>query len=193
MSEPDAAAAELNAAKRSDPAGVIAFWQHAGPEKWFAKNPEFDREFHDRFLPVHDDAANGRLARWADTATGALALVLLLDQFPRNAFRGTPRMYVTDASARAIAAAAIAAGHDQAFDHDLRLFFYLPFAHSENLMDQDRSVALTAPLGEPSIAHAEEHREIVRRFSRFPHRNAILGRRSSAEEQAFLDGGGFGG
>lgn len=135
----------------------------------------------------------GELAGWLTTSHGALALVLLLDQFPRNAFRGTPRMYQTDALAREIAAAGIAAGHDRSVEEKLRLFFYLPFGHSEDLTDQERSVALTSDLGQPNLSHAERHRDIVRRFGRFPHRNPILGRAMTEEEQKFLDEGGFAG
>jgi uncharacterized protein (DUF924 family) len=117
--------------------------------------------------------------------------VLLLDQFPRNAFRGTPRMYATDAQARAAASAAIDAGHDQAFEDALRQFFYLCFMHSEDLADLDRCVALNAAAGGESLRYAQHHREIVRRFGRFPHRNAVLGRASTPEEERFLAEGGF--
>jgi uncharacterized protein (DUF924 family) len=172
---------------------VVRFWQDAGPELWFAKDAEFDRRFRDRFLASHGAAARGELASWMESPTGALALLLLLDQFPRNAFRGTTRMYDTDALARRIAGAAVVAGHDQAVPAQLRLFIYLPFGHSEDLADQDRSVALSLRLGEPHLAHAEGHRDIVRRFGRFPHRNAILGRTTTPDEQRFLDEGGFAG
>jgi uncharacterized protein (DUF924 family) len=178
------------------PAGAVAvveFWRQAGPSRWFAKDPEFDRRFRDRFLSWHEAAAKGRLSVWRTSATGALALVLLLDQFPRNAFRGTPRMYATDAMAQTLAAAAIDVGHDGAIEPELRLFFYLPFAHSEDLADQECSVALARGLGQPHLAHAEGHRDIVRRFGRFPHRNPILGRPMTPEEQRFLDEGGFAG
>jgi uncharacterized protein (DUF924 family) len=150
---------------------VVDFWREAGPGLWFAKDADFDRRFRDRFLALHEVAASGALENWAATADGALALLILLDQFPRNAFRGTPRMYATDARARRIAAGAIAAGHDRAAAAELRVFLYLPFAHSENLGDQDRSVELCRALGADSLAHAEHHRGIVRRFGRFPHRN----------------------
>ena len=122
-----------------------------------------------------------------------MALVILLDQFPRNSFRNTPRMYATDAMARKIADAALKAGHDQAVEPALRLFFYLPFGHSENLADQDRSVALNESLGDPNLSHAKRHRDIIRRFGRFPHRNPILGRAMTPEEQHYLDEGGYAG
>ena len=109
----------------------------------------FDARFRQRFLALHEKAAHGDLEHWTGTAGGALALLLLLDQFPRNAFRGTARMYATDAKARAIADLAIERGFDQSFAEDLRLFFYLPFAHSERLADQDRSVELNSRMAEP--------------------------------------------
>lgn len=169
----------------------IDFWREAGPSRWFAKNADFDRQFRERFLSLHEAAARGELAGWLATSDGALALLLLLDQFPRNAFRGTPRMYASDAMARDAATAAIDAGHDGMFPAELRLFFYLPFGHSENLADQERSVALNRRLGQPHLSHAERHRDIVRRFGRFPHRNPILGRTMTQEEQRFLEEGGY--
>ena len=172
---------------------VVDFWREAGAGRWFAKDSAFDRRFRDRFLSWHEAAARGELSHWRASATGALALVLLLDQFPRNAFRGTPRMYATDAMVREAAAAAIDAGHDRVAETELQIFFYLPFAHSEDLADQDRSVALVRRLGQPNLSHAESHRNIVRRFGRFPHRNPILGRPTTREEQWFLDDGGYAG
>lgn len=172
---------------------VVAFWREAGPERWFAKSSEFDQRFRGRFLALHEAAARGELPSWLANPESALALCLLLDQFPRNAFRGTPRMYATDAMARSVADSAIHCGHDRAIEPALALFMYLPFGHSEDLADQQRSVELSRRLGQPSLAHAEGHRDIVRRFGRFPHRNPILGRTMSPEEQRFLDEGGFAG
>ncbi len=172
---------------------VVSFWREAGPSLWFAKDPEFDRGFRDRFLTLHEAAARGALTEWQSTPEGALALLILLDQFPRNAFRDTPRMYTTDALARQIAAAAVSAGHDRAIEPALRLFVYLPFGHSEQLADQERSVELNRGLGQPSLSHAERHRDIVRRFGRFPHRNTILGRTPRPEELRYLAEGGFAG
>jgi uncharacterized protein (DUF924 family) len=172
---------------------VVEFWREAGPDLWFANNPAFDQEFRDRFLMLHEEASRGAHATWLITANSALGLVLLLDQFPRNAFRGTARMYATDTIARKAAAAAIDLGHHQSVDVPLRVFFCLPFAHSEHMADQDRSVALARDFGEPHLSRAEHHREIVRRFGRFPHRNPILGRTMTAEEQRFLDDGGYAG
>jgi len=158
---------------------------------WFAKDSDFDRLFRERFLARHDAAARGEFAGWLATPEGALALVLLLDQYPRNAFRDTPRMYATDALAREVADAAIAAGHDRAVENDLAVFFYLPFGHSESQSDQERCVELAARLGDPNHSRAKHHCDIVRRFGRFPHRNAILGRVTTAEEQQYLDEGGY--
>jgi uncharacterized protein (DUF924 family) len=172
---------------------VVDFWREAGPSLWFAKDPAFDARFRQRFLAAHEAAARGELSGWLTTPTGALALLLLLDQFPRNAFRGTRRMYATDALAREMASAAVASGHDRAIDEELRTFMYLPFGHSEDLADQERSVQLNRPLGKEIQSHAEGHREIVRRFGRFPHRNPIFGRTTTAEEQRYLDEGGFAG
>jgi uncharacterized protein (DUF924 family) len=170
---------------------VVAFWRAAGPALWFAKDDAFDKRFRDRFLAVHEAAARGELADWATRADGALALVILLDQFPRNAFRGTARMYATDGHARLVADAAIKAGHDRAVENEIAKFFYLPFAHSEALADQERSMALTRRLGEPDLSHAIGHRDIIRRFDRFPHRNPILERSMMGEEQHYLESGGF--
>ena len=175
------------------PHPFIAFWRDAGSRRWFQPDDAFDAALRERFLDLHEAAAAGQLAGWPATADGALALVLLLDQFPRNAFRGTPRMYATDAQARTAASAAIRAGHDHAVEDALRQFFYLPFMHSEALADLDRCVALNEAAGGESLRYALHHRDIVRRFGRFPHRNAVLGRASTPEEQRFLAEGGFGG
>ena len=172
---------------------VVAFWEGAGPPLWFAKSDDFDRRFRERFLPLHEAAARGHLDTWNATPEGALALVILLDQFPRNAFRGTPRMYETDAAARKLADAAIAAGHDRGVAVELQKFFYLPFGHSEDLADQDRAVELCSRLGGRDFSQAEHHRDIVQRFGRFPHRNAILGRPTTKEEEEYLANGGYAG
>ena len=126
---------------------VVDFWRVAGPKLWFAKDADFDHRFRERCLSAHEAAARGDLAGWLSTADGALALVLLLDQFPRDAFRGSPRMYATDTTARRVAHAAIEAGHDRAVELQLSLFFYLPFGHCEDLADQERSVELARRLG----------------------------------------------
>ncbi len=172
---------------------VVEFWRETGPSLWFAKDPAFDERFRVRFADLHAAAAAGELRHWLRTPLGALALMILLDQYPRNAFRGTPHMCATDALARELANEAIARGHDLAIEPSLRVFMYLPFGHSETLLDQERSVQLTSHLGPDMLAHAEGHRAIVRRFGRFPHRNPILGRRTTEAEQRFLDEGGFAG
>jgi uncharacterized protein (DUF924 family) len=177
----------------TQPRDVVTFWRDAGPHRWFRKDAAFDAEFRERFLPAHEAAAAGRLAPWEATAEGALALLLLLDQFPRNAFRDTPRVYATDAQARDVAQRAVERGFDKATEPALRNFFYLPFMHSEQLADQERCVELSADAGEETRRYALHHRDIVRRFGRFPHRNAVLGRASTAEEQQFLAEGGFAG
>ena len=174
-------------------AALLAFWREAGATKWFKKDPSFDDDFRKRFLAAHESAARGELDGWAETADGALALLLLLDQLPRNAFCGTSRMFATDALALPLAHRAIAAGFDQQIDTGLRNFLYLPLMHSESLPDQQRAVALTQPLGAEPQRFAVMHRDIIEKFGRFPHRNSVLGRATTAAEQAFMDEGGFAG
>jgi uncharacterized protein (DUF924 family) len=176
------------------PADIVAFWRDAGPERWFAPDGDFDRLITSRFQALHEAAARAELAAFEDTAEGALALLILLDQFPRNMFRGSARAFATDALARAVADRAIARGFDQATDATLRPFFYLPFMHSETLADQDRCVALNAALGDQGqLRYAREHRDIIAAFGRFPHRNRTLGRDTTPAERKFLDDGGFAG
>jgi len=175
------------------PDDITAFWRAAGPRRWFAKNDAFDADFKARFEPVHHLAATGALDAWAVDAEGALALLVLLDQLPRNAWRGSGHMFATDGKALAIAQAALAAGFDQQVEPELRPFFYLPFMHSEALADQERSVALCKALDDNTQRFAVLHRDIVARFGRFPHRNAALGRSSTPDEQKYLDEGGFAG
>lgn len=172
---------------------VVAFWRAAGPSRWFRKDAAFDAEFRQRFLTAHEQAAGGALDDWSSTAEGTLALLILLDQFPRNSFRGTARMFSTDEQALAIARRAVDAGLDQQVEQELRNFVYLPFMHSEAMADQERAVALTGPLDAESHKFAILHRDIIARFGRFPHRNAQLGRATTPEEQVFLDEGGFAG
>lgn len=174
-------------------ADVTAFWREAGPARWFAKDDAFDAAFKSRFEATHHAAAAGALDRWAVDADGTLALLLLLDQFPRNAYRGTGHMFATDGKARAIARAAVEAGLDREVDAMLRPFFYLPFMHSEKLADQERCVALCAPIAGETLRFAIEHRDIIARFGRFPHRNQALGRETTPEERSFLEDGGFAG
>jgi uncharacterized protein (DUF924 family) len=171
---------------------IVEFWRNAGPKAWFAKDEAFDEAIRARFEAAHLAASRGEYADWAGAAEGALALVLLLDQFPRNLYRGSAHAFATDSLALSIAKSAVAAGHDQAMAIPLRLFFYMPFEHSEAATDQDRSVALITATGEADYTrYAALHRDIIVRFGRFPHRNAVLGRRSTTEELAFLAEGGF--
>ena len=166
---------------------VVGFWIEAGPDRWFSKDESFDEACRQRFLATYEAAARGDLAQWELEPRGALALLILLDQFPRNMFRGTRRAYATDPAAVLLAERAIERGFDTAVEPELRRFFYLPFMHSEELRDQERSVALNTALGgDDVIEWAHHHRDIVARFGRFPHRNAILGRDSTGEERTYL-------
>jgi len=176
------------------PDSIMSFWREAGPEKWFAKDDDFDLTIRSRFLPAHEAAARGELAAFGQSAEGALALVILLDQFPRNIFRGSAHAFATDPLARAVARQALANGFAQATDGLMRPLFYLPFMHSESLADQDLSLRLHEAFGDPEILrYAEEHRDIIKRFGRFPHRNRALGRDTTPAELEFLQGGGFAG
>ncbi len=176
------------------PNDVLGFWRIAGPQKWFAKSRAFDEAVRLRFEPTHHAAARGEYDKWAVTPDGALALVLVLDQFPRNLYRGSAHAFATDSKARAVATAAVAAGWHREVDPALAGFLLLPFEHSEDLADQERAVALARELGDPeTLKWAEIHRDLIARFGRFPHRNPMLGRVTTEEEQAFLDEGGFGG
>ncbi len=170
---------------------IVSFWRSAGPDKWFDKDPLFDGACRDSFLDLHMAVAARRHDDWMATAEGALALILLTDQIPRNVFRETPHMYATDPLARHFARQALASSLMDQVELGLRAFFALPFGHSEDIADQDLSVALVATLGEPWLPYAEGHRDIIRRFGRFPHRNALLGRETTPEEAAFLASGGF--
>ncbi len=176
------------------PAEIVSFWRDAGPGRWWEKDEAFDRTIRSRFLAIYEAAARGELAVFEESAEGALALVILLDQFPRNMFRGSPRAFTTDPLARAAASRALARGFDQATDATMRTFFYMPFMHSEFIADQDRCVRLYEALGDAErLKHATVHRDIIARFGRFPHRNRTLGRDASPDELEFLNGGGFAG
>ena len=176
------------------PAGILAFWREAGRDAWYERNDAFDAEVRRRFLALWQKAVAGELSSWEATDEGALALVIVLDQFPRNMFRGTSQAFASDALARDVARRAIARGADQRIDSVLLEFLYLPFMHSEDMADQKRSVALyRGTENAENLGYAERHADIVRRFGRFPHRNRILGRPTTPEEQAFLDAGGFSG
>jgi uncharacterized protein (DUF924 family) len=178
---------------RVEAAAVVAFWRDAGYPKWFQGGEAFDSECRIGFLDAHHAAARREFEGWAESAEGALALLLLLDQIPRNIFRGSGHAFATDPLARHYAARALAAGFDRQCDPALRLFFYMPFEHSEDAADQARSVELFAALGDANLmGYATAHREVIARFGRFPHRNRALGRESTPEEEQWLrDGGGF--
>ncbi|MBV4455211.1 MULTISPECIES: DUF924 family protein [Pseudomonas] len=175
------------------PHAVIDFWKQAGPKRWFAKNATFDATFRDTFHTAHLQAARRELESWLDSAQGALALLILLDQYPRNAFRGTAHMFATDPLARLYAQRMVDAGLDQQIEPALRAFCYLPFEHSEDPADQQRSLTLNQTLDANTYRWAKQHAEIIQRFGRFPHRNDVLARATTADEQTFLDEGGFAG
>jgi uncharacterized protein (DUF924 family) len=172
---------------------VLDFWFAGDPaahrKVWFQKNAEFD-DACSRFADALRDAREGAFDHWTDTPRGTLALIVLLDQFSRNLYRGSPESFAADAKALAIARAAVAQGVDQRLGPVERMFIYLPFEHSEDLADQDESVRLFAKLrealGEDSIRYCESHRDVIRRFGRFPHRNTALGRVSTPDELAYL-------
>jgi uncharacterized protein (DUF924 family) len=173
---------------------VLSFWRSAGPDKWVEAIDAFDAEIRARFLALYESAAAGHLAAWEKQADGALALIIVLDQLPRNIFRGSAQAYAADARARAVADRAIAHGYDRTVAVPERRFFYLPFMHSEEITDQERCIALCEAAADvEGVAYARTHADIIRRFKRFPHRNQALGRTTTAEEQAFLDAGGFSG
>ncbi len=175
---------------RADIERVLDFW--FGPDaegRWFGKDAAFDRRVADALAEDHRRAAAGACDRWTGTAEGCLALVILLDQVPRNLFRGEPEAFATDAQAREVARLAVDRGFDRDTESQMRrMFLYLPFEHSEDLEDQETCCRLMAALDEdPSWAEwAVKHREVIARFGRFPHRNAALGRADSAEEVDFL-------
>ena len=174
------------------PADVLSFWRDAGPDRWYRRDDVFDAEVCQRFLELWQRAAAGELSAWEASDDGVLALVIVLDQFPRNLFRDGGRTYASDALAREVAQRAVENGVDARVDPALREFLYLPFMHSEHLPDQLRCIELSRAAGHAeNLKWAEHHADIIRRFGRFPHRNRLLGRPSTPEEQAFLDEDGF--
>ena len=176
------------------PAGILAFWREAGRDSWYKRNDAFDADVRRRYLALWKQAAAGGLMSWETSDDGALALVIVLDQFPRNMFRRTPQAFASDAMARDVARRAIDRGADGRIDLTLLEFLYMPFMHSEHLPDQLYCVALFQNTDSAeNLKYAGEHADIIRRFGRFPHRNRLLGRDTTAEEQAFLDSGGFAG
>ena len=178
--------------KSVSPLDVLDFWWQAGPSKWFAQSDAFDAEIRDRFFAAIELAQAGELQEWRETPHGCLALIILLDQFCRNVFRKDARAFVADPIALALAEDAMARGYDRAFPKEARVFFYLPFEHAEDMTAQERCVDLCRQLGaQDYYLYALVHMDVIRRFGRFPHRNEVLGRESTAAELTFLAEGGF--
>jgi uncharacterized protein (DUF924 family) len=175
-------------------ADVLAYWRALGPPRWFVKDAAVDAEIREKFQHLHAAAIAGLLGDWEDDASGAFARIIVLDQFSRNMFRGSAAAFAADPLARTAADRAIGRGFDRQFANPERRFFYLPYMHSEALAEQERCCELCRAAGDDvGVESAELHTDIIRRFGRFPHRNAVLGRVTTPEEQAFLDGGGFAG
>ena len=175
---------------------IVRFWQDVGPDGWYDNDAELDEEIRKRFLPDWEEAAEGGLAYWRSNPTGALAYLLVTDQFSRNMFRDDPRAFLTDRMARDAAMIAVQRDFDLKTDEPIRQFFYLPFMHAEDYFDQDRCVRLVIArlprTGRDNLRHARAHRDVIRRFGRFPYRNRTLGRGSTPDEKRFLDEGGYG-
>ena len=175
----------------ADAPAILRFWFECDRKDWFAKNPAFDEEIRRRFLALYDLGAAGTLDEWKQEPASCLALIVLLDQFPRNMFRGSAQAFAADPMARDAARVILENGWDKAMPPDERMFAYLPFEHSESMADQERCLALMKEIAVfPETADlpkwAEAHLIIIRRFGRFPHRNAALGRASTPEEIEFL-------
>jgi uncharacterized protein (DUF924 family) len=170
---------------------LLSFWFGQDRKRWFEKNPAFDEEIRSRFLPLYEKGVSSGLEGWKSEPRACLALVILFDQFPRNMFRGSARAFASDERARACARTIVDKGWHRAMTPDERTFAYLPFEHSESLEDQELSLRLFE--GNPNLEWARKHWEIIRRFGRFPHRNAALGRESTPAEIEFLKqpGSGF--
>jgi uncharacterized protein (DUF924 family) len=164
---------------------VLTFW-FADPGRWWKRDAAFDAQIRSRFLALHDAVERDERDDWLETARGALAYVIVLDQFSRNMFRDSARMFESDARALAAARRALDRAFDRGLSGDERMFLYMPFMHSEDIADQDRGVGLFGSALQDYLSFAEQHRDIVRRFGRFPHRNALLGRQSTSEELEFL-------
>lgn len=176
---------------------VLAFWlDEVSPADWYATDDALDQRIRDRFEETWTEASEGALGLWLTYPNGALAYIILTDQFPRNMFRGSAKAFATDASALAAAKVAIDRKWDLRVAEPARQFFYLPLMHSENLCDQDRCVRLMhermPQTGESNLLHAKAHREVIRLFGRFPYRNDALARRSTAPEKEYVADGGYG-
>ena len=176
---------------------VLTFWlQEVGPKGWYEVSPELDAQIKSRFLPLWERAQAGRLMHWQSNPRGALAYLIVTDQFPRNIFRGDPRAFATDAMALRAAIRACHHKLDLQVPEPERQFFYLPLMHSENAFDQDRCVRMfltrMPETGAQNLVHARAHRQVIRDFGRFPYRNDALSRDSTPAEQVFMDSGGYG-
>ena len=179
------------------PEDILAYWlDEIGPDGWYSGGEELDEDIRRRFLDDYQRACDGALSLWLTYPSGTLAYIILTDQFPRNMFRGSAKSFAADGIAMAAAKMAIARGWDQKIDEPARQFFYMPLMHSECLVDQDRAVRLIMTrmpeTGESNLLHAKAHREVIRRFGRFPYRNEALGRSTKEAETAFLEAGGYG-
>lgn len=171
---------------------ILDFWREIGPKGWWRKNEDIDNQIIQEFSELHAKAVTGELSDWENDPDDCLALVILLDQFSRNMFRGDPATFAQDEQGLAVARRGIAKGHDKKADDNLASFFYLPFMHSEILEDQEECVRIFEAIDKPeNLKAAVEHHDIIKQFGRFPHRNEVLGRETSKQEQAFLDDGGF--
>ncbi|WP_099864782.1 DUF924 family protein [Pararhizobium haloflavum] len=191
----DDGAPERETIALATPQDVLAFWfEELTPEDWFMKKDATDEAIRQRFAATHLHLAKSVLPAWRETAEARLALIIVLDQFPRNIYRDTPLAFATDGLALREARAVVREGHDKAIDAERRVFFYMPFEHAENLADQKRSVDLISALGNETYTdYAERHRDVIAKYGRFPHRNAILGRTSTLAEERYLaePGSGF--
>lgn len=179
------------------PERVLEFWlDEVGPDKWYVQDEALDQRCRDEFLPVWEDAKEGGLSLWLTYPAGVLAYIILTDQTPRNMFRGSAQSFATDPQALAASKAVIHRSWDLRIDEPARQFFYLPMMHSENLCDQDRAVRLIhsrmPETGAPNLMHAKAHREVIRKFGRFPYRNTALDRRPTGPEILFQEQGGYG-
>lgn len=179
------------------PQEVLAFWlDEVGEKGWYIQDETLDTQIRDRFGPAWQQAAEGAYSLWLTYPSGALAYLILTDQFPRNMFRGQADAFATDDIARAAAKASIKKGWDMKIDEPARQFFYMPLMHSESLCDQDRCVRLMLermPTSGPSnLLHARAHREVIRQFGRFPYRNEALSRSMTQSEQDYVTAGGYG-
>lgn len=178
------------------PQDVRDFWiDEVGPKGWYRQDDALDTEIRDRFGALWQAALDRRICCWCSNPENVLSYLIVTDQFPRNMFRGQAHAFATDKIARKVAHAAVIRGWDKAVAVPERQFFYMPFMHSEYIADQNRSVRLFAarmPEARDNLDHAIAHREVIRRFGRFPYRNDALGRVNTPEEEHFLNGGGYG-